>query len=95
MQLACAGLGALLGKAKGEEQEVVLGALQCMLEGDQQAACRWLPSIAPVMLRVWATNLNNPLLTLTLLDIFKALAATPDAAATLQVIIAIMLSMHL
>ena len=80
-----AGLGTLLSKTKGEVLDTVLSTLQRILEQDSSASARWLPSITPVMLRIWATNLQNPLLTLTLLDIFGALAASPSATSSLQV----------
>ena len=80
-----AGLGALVGAAKGELLQTVLSTLQYMLEQDSGACARWQPSITPVILRIWATNLHDPLLTLTLLDIFRALAGAPSAAGNLQV----------
>lgn len=80
-----AGLGALLGAVKGELLRTALSTLQCMLEHDSEASARWQPSITPVMLRIWATHLHDPLLTVTLLDIFKALARAPASAASLQV----------
>lgn len=75
----------MLASAKGELLQTVLSTLQCMLERDAGASARWQPSITPAMLSIWATHLHDPLLTLTLLDIFKALAAAPSAAAGLQV----------
>lgn len=85
LNVKLAGLGGLLGAAKGDFLQTVLSTLQCMLERDAGVAARWQASITPVVLRIWATHLHDPLLTLTLLDIFRALAAAPPAAANLQV----------
>lgn len=80
-----AGLGNLLSKTSGEPRQAVLGALQSVLEQDGSIAGHWLPNVAPAMLTIWATNLHDPLLTLTLLDIFRALASCTANAALLHV----------
>lgn len=78
-------MGLLVSQFKGEALQTVLSSLQAVLQEDKTASSKWQPSVTPPILTIWATNLHDPLLTLTLLDIFTALASSPQAIMSLQV----------
>ena len=84
-QRSFAGLGRLLQEFQEELVHIVLEALAVVIKADAQAAAVWEPHMTPAVLRLWAANVADPLISVDTAAVLQALAANPAALPSLQV----------
>ena len=80
-----AGVGRLLQEWSEETLHLALETLTALLRADSAAAAAWEHAVSPVVLRIWADSVTDPLLALDALDALQALAGNPAALPSLQV----------
>jgi hypothetical protein len=81
----CAGLGRLLNEFSEETMHLLLETLVVVVCADATAAAAWEQHLSPAVLRLWAANVTDPLLSVDALDVLQALADNPAALPRLQV----------